>query len=56
MSKKITKPKQAASASELDRWQVLVLRTQGLMVDGSYLQARALLATLLLSMRRTERR
>lgn len=54
--KKRTKPKQAASASQLDKWQVTVQRISGAMADEDYLMARALLATLLRSMRRAERR
>jgi len=56
MKKKVTKPKQAASARELDRWQITVQRISGAMVDGRHLDARVLLAALLRSMRRAERR
>ena len=54
--KKVTKPKQAASASQLDKWQITVQRISGAMVDGRHMDARVLLAALLRSMRRAERR
>ena len=51
-----TKPTQAASASQLDKWQITVQRISGAMVDGRHLDARVLIAALLRSMRRAERR
>ena len=54
--KKVTKPKQAASARELDRWQITVQRIMGAMADEDYASARAQLDALLRSMRRAEQR
>ena len=47
---------QAASASQLDRWQIAIARIRHAMNNEDYTQVTALLDTLLRSMIRAERR
>jgi len=55
MKKRIT-PKQAASASQLDRWQIAVQRLMGAMADEDYTAVHRGLSALLRSMHKAEQR
>ena len=56
MKTQVTKPKQAASASQLDKWQIAVQRMMGSMADEDYPTVATGLYRLLRSMRNAERR